>query len=291
MKRFWFFFVLVACVVSAVFAWLWSSQRVGSDYGFENVAGKTLTLTQERQSPRVDPTELQETPQRANVQTEAAETNAEQETGAEGGKQGVYAAPPKMAKDASELQFSTVEATLDELARLHAIVWDRLLSEGFDGDIISKVSGTVLDDIFKRGLHPEIWRSMAFFQINAREMYDATSPALLARAGRIPMKLLLNRIELPNGELYKIQEPHTKVVIRYKKRSKVEALEKLKREEQALLERIKDGETSLEADLAVLRLNIRHQSKSANDGYRVTWGYEDHPDFKTVVLDLGVIDD
>ena len=65
MKRFWLLFVLVACVVSAVFAWLWSSQRVGNDDAFENVAGKTLTLTQEQQSPRVDPTELQETPQRA----------------------------------------------------------------------------------------------------------------------------------------------------------------------------------------------------------------------------------
>ena len=110
MKRFWFFFVLVACVVSAVFAWLWSSQRVGNDYAFEKIDGKTLTLTQERQSSRVDSTELQETPQRANVQTEATGTSAEQETGAEGGKRGVYAKPPKMAKDASELQFSTVRS-------------------------------------------------------------------------------------------------------------------------------------------------------------------------------------
>ena len=94
-------------------------------------------------------------------------------------------------------------------------------------------------------------------------------------------------------ELYKIQEPNTKVIVRYKKRSKVEALKKLKREEQALLERIKDGETSLKADLAVLRLNIGHQSKSANDSYAVTWtwGDKDHPVFKTVVLDLGIIDD
>ena len=65
-----------------------------------------------------------------------------------------------------------------------------------------------------------------------------------------------NVLELPNGELYKIKEPHTKVVIRYGSRASVEKLERLKREEQELLERIKNGETSLEAELAVVRLNI-----------------------------------
>ena len=279
MKRFWLLFVLVACVVSAVFAWLWSSQRVGSDYAFEKIDG--ATLTQERQSPRVDPTELQETPLRANIQMEATETSAED---------GKRSSAHKLAKDASELQFSTVEATLDELARLYAIEWDRLLSEGFEGDYISTINGIILDRIFEHGLHPEVWRSMAFFQTS--EMYDASSLALLARAGRIPMTWLPNVLELPNGELYKIKEPHTKVVIRYGSRASVEKLERLKREEQELLERIKDGETSLEAELAVVRLNIELQNKAFNErSYSKTWGNEDHPDFKTVVLDLGVIDD
>ena len=286
MKRFWLFFVSVACVVSAVFAWLWSSRSV-VDKGFE-VADRTFAL--EHQSPRVEQTELQETPQRANAQTEETGTNAEQETSAEGGKRDIYAKPPKMAKDASELQFSTLEATLDELARLYAIEWDRLLSEGFDGDTVTKVNRIVRDNIFKRGMHPELWRSIGFFQIG--EMYDASSPALLARTGRIPMTWLLNIVELPNGELYKIKEPHTKVIIRYKKRSNVEELERLKREEQELLGRIEDGDTSLEAQLAVVRLNIELQSKAftKREG-SVTWGSEDHPDFKVVELDLGVIED
>ena len=287
MKRFWLFFVLVACVVSAVFAWLWSSQGVGNR--FENVADKE-TLGLEHQSPRVEQTELRETSQRANVQTEEIGANAEQETSAEDGKQDIYAKPPKMATDASELQFSTIEATLDELARLYAIEWDRLLSEGFDGDTITQVNRIVRDDIFKQGMHPELWRSMGFFQIG--EMYDASSPALLARAGRIPMTWLLNIVELPNGELYKIKEPHTKVIIRYKKRLHVEELERWKREEQELLERIEDGEASLEAQLAVVRLNIEIQSKAftKREG-SVTWGSEDHPDFKVVVLDLGILED
>lgn len=283
MKRFWLFFVLVACVVSAVFAWLWSSRSV-VDKGFE-VADRTFAL--EHQSSRVEQTELQETAQRASVETEETETSAEQETSTEGGK---WDTRPKMAKDASELQFSTLEATLDELARLHAIVWDRLLSEGFDGDIVSKVGVIVHDDIFKRRMHPELWRSMAFFQTH--ETYDSRAPALLARAGRIPMTLLLNIVELPNGELYKIKEPHTKVIIRYMERSNVEELDRLKREEQELLGQIEDGETSLEAQLAVVRLNIELQNNAfTKRDYSVIWGDEDHPDFKVVELDLGVIED
>lgn len=284
MKRFWLFFVLVACVVSAVFAWLWSHQGVGNR--LENVPDRTLEL--KHQSPRVEQTVLQETPQRANVQTEETGTSAEQEASAEVGKRN--ATPKiKMAKDASELQFSTVEAALDEMARLYGIEWDRLLSEGFDGDIVTEVNGIVLDDIV-RGMHPELSRSIAFFQIG--EMYDASPAALLARTGRIPMTWLLNIVELPNGEIYKIKEPHTKVVIRWKKRSHVEELETWKRKEQELLKRIEDGETSLEAELAVARFNIEIQSKAFTKRSRgYTWGDEDHPDFKVIELDLGIIED
>ncbi len=236
----------------------------------------------EHQSPRVEQTELQETPQRANVQTEETGTSAE------GGKRNTTP-KIKMAKDASELQFSTVEATLDELARLYAIEWDLLLSEGFVGDIISKVNGIVIDDVI-RGMHPELERSIVFFQTD--EMYDSHPAALLARTGRIPMTMLPNIIELPNGELYKIKEPNTEVIVHYKKRSNVERLEKLKREEKELLERIEDGETSLEAQLAVVRLNIEIQSNAFTKRSRgYIWGYKDHPDFKVIELDLGVIED
>lgn len=282
MKRFWAALVFVVCVALAVFAWLWANRNDGK--GVEN--GAELTLQQ--QTPRINQPDAQEAPPRADIETPkpvSAETDQPHRT-------------ISLAANASELKFATIDAALDEYARLVVIEYDRLLDEGLE-QLAAQMQARVIvqDRIYKGGAYPELWRSLVYFQ-DEMPPHELSSTALLVRGGRLSRTLLPNVFTLPNGEFYTIKEPNTKVVVRYQTRpfpteKKLLDLEMLKNEERDLLERQRNGELSLDRQLQSVRLKIEFMENTppTDKTFKYTWGYEDHPDFKIIELNLGLIED
>ncbi len=281
MKRFWAALVFAACVALAVFVWLWANRDGGK--GVEN--GAELTLQQ--QSPRINQPDVQEAPPRADIETPkpvSADTDQPHRT-------------IPLAANAGELKFATIDATLDEYTRLVVIEYDRLLDEGLE-QLAAQMQARVIvqDRIYKGGAYPELWRSLVYFQ-DEIPPHELSSTALLVRGGRISRTLLPNVFTLPNGELYTIKEPNTKVVVRYQTRpfstkKKLLDLEMLINDERDLLERQRNGELSLERQLQSVRLKIESMENPppTHKTFKYTWGYEDHPDFKIIELNLGLIE-
>lgn len=284
MKRYWAFLVSVGCVAVAIMVWLLWSDR-DSDESAEHAAALIL-----QQSPQVSQPEslLEGASRRPNIEIPNAITkNVDQS----------IRPIPQLAANASELKFATIEATLDEYTRLVVIEYDRLLGEGLE-QLAAQMQARVIvqDRIYKGDAHPELLRSLVYFQDDIPP-HELSSTALLARGGRISKTLLPNVFTLPNGELYTIKEPHTKVVVRYQTRpfsteKKRLDLEKLNDEEQDLLERQRNGELSLEQQLQSVRLKIESMGNPplTSKSFTYTWGYEDHPDFKIIELNMGLIE-
>lgn len=280
MKRYWAFLAAVAFVAAVVAVWLLWSNRDGG----ESVEHATELMQQ--QSPPVSQPDAQEqAPRRADIEKPSSiEKDVDQTM-------------PQLAANASELNFATIDATLDEYTRLVVIEYDRLLGEGLKQLAAQMRSREIVQErVYMGGDHPELLRSLIYFQ-DEIPPHELSSTALLVRGGRIRKTLLPNVFTLPNGELYTIEEPHTKVIVYYQTRPFLTEkrrldLEKWKGEEQDLLERQRNGELSLEQRLQSARLIIDSMENPppANKTFKYTWGDEDHPDFKTIELNLGLIE-
>ena len=281
MKRYWAFLAAAAFVAAVVAIWLFWSNRDGG----ESVEHAIESMLQQ-QSPRVSQPDAQEQkPRRADIEKPSSiEKDVDQTM-------------PQLAANASELKFATIDAALDEYTRLVVIEYDRLLGEGLEQLAAQMRSREIVQErVYMGGDHPELLRSLIYFQ-DEIPPHELSSTALLVRGGRLPKIMLNNVFRLPNGELYTIKEPQTKVVVRYQTRpfsteKRRLDLEKWKGEEQDLLERQRNGELSLEQRLQSVRLIIDSMENPppANKTFKYTWGDEDHPDFKTIELNLGLIE-
>ena len=282
MKRYWPFLVSAACVVVALLVWLlWSNRDDGK--GVEKGTESTL----QQQSPRESQPDAQEVPRRADIETPnpvSADTDQPHQT------------TPRAA-NASELKFATIDATLDEYARLAVIVYDQFLNEGLSSPAARMHTNLTLHKrIHEEGVHPELRRSLIYFH-DAIPPHESSITALLVRAGRLPKIMLNNVFRLPNGELYTIKEPNTEVVVYYRARPERSEegrikLEELKRKKTDLLARQGSGEPSLEAELDKVRREIMSLENlpTGSSVFRYRWGDQNHPDFKIIELNLGFIE-
>lgn len=203
---------------------------------------------------------------------------------------------PYLASDVSELKYKTLDATLDEYARLMLIEYDRLLGEGVK-EINARMQAFLsIQERIVANVNPELTTAMIFFQ-DQRTVANYNATSMLVRAGRLPPTAQGNVFELPNGEIYTIETPHTEVVVRYQRKPKLSEsgrlkLENLRSREMDILERMATGDLSLEAEWQDVRAEIeRMETRVKNKTLSIRWGHKEHPDFKTIVLDLGIIQD
>ena len=192
---------------------------------------------------------------------------------------------------------ASVDETLDEYARLVGERYD-LLIQTMDPLEAVMYSRHQIHLELGEGKHPRLMEGLRRFQ--GKFPPESKSPSsLLARAGRIPNE---NIWTLPNGDEIEIK-PNTEVVVTFYKRGSLtsEGLRKLEaaeKEEWDLLERLETAGVSeeervaLEARLEAARLIQKNLLEREPGAFEITriHGDKDHPDFKTVNINLGVID-
>ena len=199
--------------------------------------------------------------------------------------------PPDLAPLAS------VDETLDEYARLVGERYD-LLIQTMDPHEAVMYSRHQIHLELREGKHPRLMEGLRQFQ--GKFPPESQSPSsLLARAGRIPNE---NIWTLPNGDEIEIK-PNTEVVVTFYKRGSLtsEGLRKLEaaeKEEWDILERLEtagvseEERVSLEEGLEAARLLQKNLLEREPGAFEITriHGDKNHPDFKTININLGVVD-
>ena len=234
----------------------------------QNLLTRSEESEKDRDSPRSVETLTQQTPE-----TEVAAQ--------------LHKTTPFLASDISELKYQTLDATLDEYARLMLIEYDRLMSEGVK-EINARLQAFLnIQERIVDNVRPELTTAMIFFQ-DQRTIVNFNPVAMLVRAGRLPPTAQGNVFELPNGEIYTIEKPHTEVVVRYQMKRRLSesgrlTLENLRSKELDILERMATGE-SMEAEYQDVRAEIneieRMATSVASKALTLRWGDKEHPDFK-----------
>ena len=176
---------------------------------------------------------------------------------------------------------------------------------GFDDPEASRIrelAGMAFDNVRARVFMEDERNEYAGLR-KALEPVSFDPMAVLVRAGRLPEEVLYSKAKLPNGKVYNLL-PNTELVVNYQLKAKLTKPERRRlleneQKESDLLSRLAGGNlseseastlneelTKVQQELARIRKPVYsdHQSK-------YTRGDRDHIDFKTITMDLGVINE
>ena len=292
-KHRWAIFLAAVCIASVALIWWMLNSQEDHDRG--SAGQSPLPAKQEIKAEPSESVGRSEDSEKDRDSPRSAETQTRQTPKTEVAAQ-PHNTTPYLASDISELKYKTLDATLDEYARLMLIEYDRLMSEGVK-EINARLQAFLnIQDRIVDNVHPELTTAMIFFQ-DQRTIVNFNPVSMLVRVGRLPPTAQINVFELPNGEIYTIEEPHTEVVIRYQRKKRLSeygrlTLENLRSRELDILERMATGDLSLETEWQDVRAEIeRIETRVTNRTLAIRWGDKEHPDFKIIDLDLGIIED
>ncbi len=255
-KHRWAIILAAGCIASAALIWWMLNSQEDHDPG--SAGQSPLPARQEITAKPSESVDRSEESEKDRDSPRSVETQTQQTPETEVAAQ-PHETTPFLASDISELKYQTLDATLDEYARLMLIEYDRLMSEGVK-EINARLQAFLnIQERIVDNVRPELTTAMIFFQ-DQRTIANFNPTSMLVRAGRLPPTAQGNVFELPNGEIYTIEKPHTEVVVRYQMKRRLSesgrlTLENLRSKELDILERMATGE-SLEAEYQDVRAEI-----------------------------------
>ncbi len=294
MKRGWVAAAVLVCAL-LLGVWVFLTAR-NSSLPPDEAASGHAPLTLDEQTPVVPEAN---TPKKS----EASEEDAA-ESYADSNEQSIESA----ATD--RYQFETWQDGLDVIAHMMSMRFDELKAKGIppgmdipeedqDRWFRSRAESEIKMEVFSTDKHPMLKEAMRPF-LNEIPPKEWSPDSLFVRAGRLPASVLDYNVTLPNGEIYTLQE-NTKLVIVYRQNNLTEAgiqkLAEMQAKETDLLRRLasipsESEADSLNAELETVQIWLKHLQEptgTAQRGY--TWGDPKDPDFKTITIDLGVIEE
>ena len=315
--------LLAACLLAVALVWLLNRQA--NDAGNET-ATEGGALTEDQQSPVVVPEtpEITEPPEEADAPNSPASTEktirvvaipshfatmddardffarlvAEEFDLLEADESIVF---PEMSEEAAKRRAEFRKRVMESFDNNpEARLWD---DNNPDAPRIRELAAMALENVYDRvatGFEDEyagLWKALL-------PLFDSgfDGMSLLVRAGRLPEEVLYSKVKLPNGDIFNML-PNRKLVINYQVKGKLtkRGHRKLLENEQKeldLLSRLAGGNLSeseaskLNGELTRVQQELERLRKPVyidkSSGHMR--GDSDHIDFKTIELNLGVLD-